>query len=430
LAYHYGRSDHTDKAVEYLARANEKAYKLSAIEEAAGHFDEGMKLLDTLPDTEENRQHRVSLLAKQAYVFRLLMRLPEYYDLLKRYEPMARGLGNKEVLGPFYTALGLCEYSFGYLDQGAENASQGAQLCEASGNIEAAILAYTQLLHTHVYKGSYGTAFELKKDVLRMLEKRFSPRWHVIQSCGVSHAYSYLGRWHEALEEGQEAMKVAHEYSDDSLISFAAWNISEVHSIRGDADRAVQYGDLSLEKASIPQDKVWAQTMLAWAWSRAGEPRRGGELLAELIPIYRAARYVLGEIWTTVYLGEAYYLAGDYDRANKTLRKGLELAESCGMRLYIGWAHRLLGEIALKTNPIQEETPLARPHFEKSIAVFKEIKAENELARTYTSYGRFQKQQGNIVQAREYLTTALEIFERLETLIEPEKVGKELAELA
>ena len=43
--------------------------------------------------------------------------------------------------------------------------------------------------------------------------------------------------------------------------------------------------------------------------------------------------------------------------------------------------------------------------------------------------GRYHKQQGDTQQAREYLTKALEIFERLGTLIEPDKVRKELAEL-
>jgi predicted amidophosphoribosyltransferase len=39
------------------------------------------------------------------------------------------------------------------------------------------------------------------------------------------------------------------------------------------------------------------------------------------------------------------------------------------------------------------------------------------------------KQQGNTEQARECLTKALEIFERLGTLIEPDKVREELADL-
>lgn len=43
--------------------------------------------------------------------------------------------------------------------------------------------------------------------------------------------------------------------------------------------------------------------------------------------------------------------------------------------------------------------------------------------------GRYHKQQGNTEEARKYLTDALEIFERLGTLIEPDKVREELAEL-
>jgi tetratricopeptide (TPR) repeat protein len=83
-----------------------------------------------------------------------------------------------------------------------------------------------------------------------------------------------------------------------------------------------------------------------------------------------------------------------------------------------------LGEINLKSNPVQ-----AAAHFEKSIAVFQEIKAENDLALVYAGYGRLQKQQGQFAQAREYLTKALQIFERLGTLIEPNKIREVLAEL-
>jgi hypothetical protein len=43
--------------------------------------------------------------------------------------------------------------------------------------------------------------------------------------------------------------------------------------------------------------------------------------------------------------------------------------------------------------------------------------------------GRYHKQQGNVEEARKYLTDALEIFERLGTLNEPDKLKKELTEL-
>ena len=93
-------------------------------------------------------------------------------------------------------------------------------------------------------------------------------------------------------------------------------------------------------------------------------------------------------------------------------------------RHYLGWAQRLLGEIALKANPAQVAF-----QFEKSMAVLQEIKAKNELELAYAGYGRLHKHQGEIPQAREYLTKALEIFERLGTLLEPDKVREELGGL-
>ena len=61
--------------------------------------------------------------------------------------------------------------------------------------------------------------------------------------------------------------------------------------------------------------------------------------------------------------------------------------------------------------------------------IFKRIKAENEPALAYSVMGRLHKLQAEHAEARRYLPQALEIFERLGTLLEPEKVRKELEEL-
>jgi tetratricopeptide (TPR) repeat protein len=100
------------------------------------------------------------------------------------------------------------------------------------------------------------------------------------------------------------------------------------------------------------------------------------------------------------------------------------MAERYGMRFYVGFARRLLGEMDLKTNPSQAEI-----HFERSIAVLQEIKAENELALAYKGHGCLHKQQNQIAQAKEYLVKALKIFERLGTLLEPDKIREILGEL-
>ena len=51
------------------------------------------------------------------------------------------------------------------------------------------------------------------------------------------------------------------------------------------------------------------------------------------------------------------------------------------------------------------------------------------MALLYAGYARLHKRQGRLAEARDYLARALEIFERLGTLIEPDKVRAELAEM-
>ena len=425
LAYHYARSANAEKAVEYLELANQKAARLNAVEEAKAYFDEVMELLDTMADTEVNRQRRVSLLVNQVEVFVLLLKLPDYYELLTRYEPMASGLGNPELLGAFYVGLGRCEYSFGAFDQAIQTLTKAAEIAEASGNIEEAGHAYAELEWNHVYRGNFDRVLSLKEKVLRKMEQRFNLRWYIRALSAASRACSHLGRWDESVEAAQKVLSVAEEFSNDSLISFAAWTLSMAYTWKGDLSRGIEYGELSVQKALTPYDRMLGQRALGWAWCRAGEPKKGIELLTALLQVVRAGHWMPSEIPHTCNLGEGYWLAGHDDKAKETLHGSLEIAERCGARYYLGWTHRLLGEIALKTNPTQ-----AASHFEKSITLLREIKAENEMALAYTCYARFHRQQGQIAQAREYLMKAMEIFERLGTLSEPDKVRDELAGLA
>jgi len=424
LAHHFTRSANINKAVEYLDLANQKAIKIHALEEAKSYFDEAIELLNTLPNTEANRQRQISLLVKQVVVFRLLFKFPEYFDLLTRYELMANELGNPELLGALYVNLGDCEFTFGKYDQAIQTLTRGAELCETAGNMEEAGHAYAYLQLSHLYKGSFAPVLTLKNDLLRTMAQCLNLRWYVRGLSAASRAYICLGRWNEAIKEGKNALSIAEEYSDKSQISFAAWTLSVAYSFKGDLPRAVEYGELAVQTAPPGGDKAWAQRYLGWALCRAGDLNRGIELLTAGLSISKASHWMPGIIPTICALGEAYWLSGDHDEAKRTLEEGLEITERCGARYYIGFAQRLLGEMALKNNPAQ-----AALHFEKSIAVLREIEAENELALAYAGFGQYHRQKGLIAQAQEYLTNALEIFERLGTLIEPDKVREVLADL-
>jgi len=208
LAYHYSHSTNAKKAVEYLDRANQKAIKLNAMEDAMAYFEEGMKLLDTLPETRETRQRRITFLVNQTLPFLLLLRLPEYHNLLTQYELTATKLNDPWLLGLFYARIGECECIFGHNDKSIQTATKAAALSERAENAEGAARAYTALQWGHFYKGNFEKAIELRENVLRNIEQHFDLRLYVIAFCFASLAYSFLGCWELAEEESKEGLKL------------------------------------------------------------------------------------------------------------------------------------------------------------------------------------------------------------------------------
>src|SRR5205807_4532241 len=92
---------------------------------------------------------------------------------------------------------------------------------------------------------------------------------------------------------------------------------------------------------------------------------------------------------------------------------------------FVGSCHRLLGEVALRRG--SDRLVAAREHFERSTETLSKINAENELAAAYAGYGETLGRSGRVTDARDYFTRAVDIFERLGTLLEPERIRAKLA---
>jgi len=423
LAYHYARSNNHRKAVEYLDLANQKTARSSAMDQAKAYFDKAMELLDTLPESEENRERRTALIVNQSVVFELLLQWTEYYDLLTRYKSDAMRVHDPLLLGAYYNRMAGCEYSFGLFDEALNTSSKAIELGETAGNRKHVAYAFVVLACSYLWKGDLIRTVASKEEALRRMEPGLGIYLYGRALCMASLAFAFLGRWDKALEEGRKAMAAAEEISDASQICSAASTISVVHNFKGDVSKAVEYGELAVRKAPTPMDKGWAEACLAWAWSRKGDPVRGVEILAPFVELAQAAHYVVAVFPGMFWLGGAYRLAGEHEKGRRTLDELKCLAERCGARLWYGLAHATLALIAMDT-----DSAGAAAHFCESIAVFRETKAENDLALACAGYGRLHKRQGRAAEARRYLGEALKIFERLGTPVETDKVRRDLAE--
>src|SRR5262249_16746420 len=254
-------------------------------------------------------------------------------------------LGNTGLLGALYARMGFCEWWLGCFEQAIETLTKAIDLCDAAGNTEDAGQAYLILQWSYLYTGGYDRVLALKDRAVQALEQHMNLRYYVWSFAATSWALTCLGRWEEAVAEGRRALSIGEDYADGSMIAFAAGLLSIAYTSQGDLAQACTYGEMAVQQAPAPADKAWAEARRAWAWCRVGEVSRSVEVQARIVATERGAGFVWGENLNTLRLGEAYWLAGEYDSARQTLEAVLVPAEQHGMRLSLASAHRFLGEI-------------------------------------------------------------------------------------
>ena len=125
------------------------------------------------------------------------------------------------------------------------------------------------------------------------------------------------------------------------------------------------------------------------------------------------------EIPLQCYLGDGYWLSGDHQKAIQTLKKGLKMSEKNNARFFIGFASRIMAQMYNENDPLQSESL-----FKRSISIFRELKAENEMAMAMKGYGWLHKSQRNESLAHELFQQAIEIFNRLGTKLDKNEIRK------
>jgi tetratricopeptide (TPR) repeat protein len=407
-----------------------KAIKANAMQEAMSYFSGAMTLLDGMPDTERSRHRRITLVVDQWAVFWLLLRVPEYHELLVRHENMAMATGDPGLLSRFKLSMGHCQWVFGLFDKSMLSILECLKLAEAAGMGELAGPAYCMLLWNNMNLGNLEEALSYRELALRNVSEREDLRWHVWSLAAGSITHQLLGRFPEAMEDAQAALRVAEARDDSSLECFSHFIISSACRSKGDAANAVEHAQTALQRAQTVADEVWAKVQLGGAYLISGRVDEAIELLTQSAQNICETHFAASQMEAGLLLSAACLAAGHLDDARRAVDDSLNISVRTGMKIGVGASHHLLGEIAVQTNSEQKAEPFAAPHFERAIAILAETKAENALAHAYAGYGRFHRSLGRMVDARDCLSRALAIFERLGGLAEPDRLRSELAQMA
>jgi hypothetical protein len=90
LAFHFGRGEEAEKIVDYAILAVEKAQRRWAKSEAAAYFEDALRRINSMPDSEPNRLRRIDAVLKQGDVKLALGRRTEHIQSLDDISDIVR----------------------------------------------------------------------------------------------------------------------------------------------------------------------------------------------------------------------------------------------------------------------------------------------------------------------------------------------------
>ncbi|HEX3419571.1 MAG TPA: AAA family ATPase, partial [Stellaceae bacterium] len=425
LAFHFGRSDDAEKAVDYAISAAVKAGRGWANSEALTYFEEGLRRLATLPDTKPNRLRRIDAVLKQAQVKYALGRYSEQIRALEEIRQIVDETEDPHRRATWHYWTGfLHSVSGGRPEVAIEHCREGGKIASASGLEEIDAFAASCLAQVLMVAGGLHDALEAGERAVSSFEARADPWWATLTLWHLTAIANYLGEWEASLDYCKRGLEHGIALNDVRLKAVSWTRMGVAHIVRGDHERGLQCCNEALALAPIPRDIAWARVVRGYGKIKVGHANEGIAELSEGLAWFESSRmrwtHVIGAVW----LAEGHLRRGDYTMARPLIEDLLRTCRSAGYFHYEGRACWLMGEC------LAGETPAAAEDYvETAIRIFEQVGARNDLAKAMITRAALRQRAEDVTTARQLLHQAHAIFRALGTIGEPIRVEAALAAL-
>ncbi|MFQ5595648.1 MAG: hypothetical protein ACE5HA_15995, partial [Anaerolineae bacterium] len=360
LARHFQEAGIAEKAVHYLYQAGNRALRLSAYQEAIGHFTQGLALLETLPPSPERSQQELllqtmlglALIATRGYA------APEVERAYTRAREICQQLGETPQLFP--VLWGLWAF-YEVRSQYAAARQIGEQLVQLAGQAGDPVLltgAHFALGNTLFLLGELREAqahFEQVAEVYdpaqhRALAILYGQDPGVTAQSWSAAALWLLGDPDQAVERSQEAVDLAQKLDHPFSQGYALYCASWVHQMLRDAEASRARAEASIAISSqhgFPFWVAYSTIQHGWALAALGEVEHGIAELDQALAAGQAMGAGIGRPYFVAMLAEASGMAGQVEDALTLIAEAIRTLEESGERWAEAEIYRLKGDLLL-----------------------------------------------------------------------------------
>jgi len=430
VAHHYTEANLGREAIHYWLKAGEKAAQRFANVEAISHFNRGLELLNSLPESPERFQHELKLLLALGtpLIATKGFASPEVGKVYARARELCQQAGEALQLFPVLWGLWVFYTARAEHQTARELGEQCWRLAALSGDPALRMEAHHALGVTLLALGEFSSALEHLTQAIEIYddtdtEQRGSLALVYGQDSGVvcrSHAawaLWFLGRPDQARTRNEQALTLArgptdpplrpHPYSLAIALDFAAW----LHQLSGERQKTQEFAREAIALSVENEFVFWilmGTILQGWALTEGDKIADGVAQMSQGLATYQATG---AEIMRPYYLALLAEVSGKEGRVEEGLSLLGEALGAVGKSRECWWEaelHRLKGELTLARSGLQTPEPHyqqeAEECFRRALAIASRQSAQSLELRASISLGRLWQSQGKTAEARQKLT--------------------------
>ena len=411
LALHFGRSDDSEKAVDYAILAAEKAQRRWANDEALTCFNEALRRLNAMPDTKPNRLRRVDAILKQAEPMFALGLHTEHIQALEDIRQIVEETNDPRRRATWYYETGFLHSLAGARpDMAIEYCREAAKIASSAGLDEINNFAESCLAQIYIIAGRPRDALQVGERAVNSFESRGDLWWAGLTLWHLSSAANYLGEWEASRRYSRRAFEHGDAINDSRLKAVSRWRMGVAYILQGDFDRGQQCCIEAIAIAPNPRDAAMARAAHGYAEIKRGRVDAGIAELNEAVTRFKNSHLHFTYLNYALWLAEGHLLQGNRGSARSLIEDVLNTSRKTGYLHFEGRACWLMGDCLAAEEPASAEA-----YAETAMCILERVGARNDLAKAMVTRAALRQGAGDIETARLLLDQARKTFHLLGT---------------
>jgi len=292
-------------------------------------------------------------------------------EKLKLTDDMAESLHN----------LAEANVDLGQYDTAVSQYLKALEIRRNSGDQNGVAINSSSLGALFAEQGKYASALSALQESLKDFEQTKDQGWLMVEATArYGNALSEVGRWDEGQKSLEDAVKLAPEVKNDTVLALALNYLGDSYFYRGDYGTARQQYDKALQVATKSKSRqLLAVTRFNLAKLDVVQNRSAAAIpvLKKLVEEADSLGLKALSVQSSIYLAQALIVNKKPADAQQELDRAMNRAEKLGLLVEQARAHYLLGEVLSAGGKTKEYAP----QYQEAVRILESISKENGTGR-------------------------------------------------